>query len=223
MLPIKRPNDQPSINMVRVPSPMALVRKHTASNEEAAKAVIYFKKGGVTGRGFGNDNLPLLDELREVSKAIDDQMQGDDYFISMIPESYLHTTSENRTEVPEQQNLPDFRIAFAPVGDLLASIGAVHHHCDVRLEISTGRAYCGDPKPPRVTLSIIERVPKVGYPWRPEMPAMYTDAKRVDCTSLGVSVDPSSEDVKAILKWFAGAGSGMIEWNWKPTVSSTCQ
>lgn len=200
------------------PSPMAQVRRFTASNEEAREAHIYFERNEVRGPGFGWDNQELLHALDEVRQALVRQMPGMDFFISMIPEHYLHSENAHRTAVPDTQEVPRFGLAFKAIGQLLDSNPDVKHPCDVRIEVVTGREFCGSPKLPRFSLSIIERIPNTS--------GFGTTANPVNCATLAngkaVAFDSQGEDAKAILRWYAGAAGGLIQWTWCPSRLVEC-
>lgn len=200
------------------PSPMALVRRFTESNEEARETLIYFERNEVRGSGFGRDNPELLHALDEVRQAMVRQMPGMDFFISMIPEHYLHSENEHRTAVPETQEVPRFGLAFKAIGQLLDNHPDVKHPCDVRIEVITGREFCGSPKLPRFSLSIIERIPNTS--------GFGTTANPLNCATLAngkaVTFDSQGEDAKAILRWYAGAAHGLIQWTWCPARLVEC-
>lgn len=122
---------------------MALVRKFTSSCEEARSAVIYMRNKGVQGPGFGRSNERLVTALQEVQQELVRQMPDACFFISMIPEHYLHAKTKHRTEVHEVQPVPDFARGFAPIFKLLEADTNVMHSCDVRIDVDTGRRYCG--------------------------------------------------------------------------------
>lgn len=194
------------------PSPMALVRRFTASSEEAREAYVYFDQNKARGPGYGRDNPELLHALDVVRQALVQQMPGMEFFISMIPEYYLHSENEHRTAVPETQEVPRFGLALKAIEQLLNTHPDVKHPCDVRIDVDTGREFCGSPKLPRFSLSIIERIPRQS--------GSGTEANPLNCSLLAngnaVTFDSQGEDAKAILRWYAGAAHGMIQWTWYP-------
>lgn len=190
-------------------SPMALVRRFTGNDEAARGAYIYFEQHEVRGPGFGQDIPALLAALDDVRQALVRQMAGMEFFISMIPEHYLHRTS---TPVPDIDEVPDFGKAFKAIGNLLDASPDIKNQCDVQIEVNTGRQFCGSPKTPYFRLSVIERIPAAS--------GFGTEARVIDCNTLAggraISFDPSSDDAKAILRWYAGAANGLIQWTWRP-------
>lgn len=195
-----------------VPSPMALVRRFTSSSEIARGAAVYFESSGVHGKKFGQTNEPLMAALAEVQQELERQMAGVEFSISMLPEYHLHALSEHRTAILDAQCVPAFAQGFEPVCRLLAANPGIKNPCDVRIEVDTGCQFCGAPTPPRVTLLVIERVPKsVG---------IGTTARIVDLRALAEGkvegIYPGAEWTQELLRWYAGSSGGVVQWKWCP-------
>lgn len=195
-----------------VPSPMALVRRFTSSNESARAAAVYFENTGVRGKKFGQTNAPLMAALAEVQQEVERQMQGLSFFISMLPEHTLHAQSEHRTPILDAQCIPAFAQGVALVARLLASNPDIQHACDVRIEVDTGRQFCEAHAPARLNLVVIERIPKPA--------GRGTTARIVDLQTLTggkpQELYPGDEWAQELLRWYAGSSGGLVQWTWRP-------
>lgn len=175
-------------------SPMWVVREFMTPGTDGH--VVYFSSDGVRGPGFGLNQPKILSALLPINETVRFQMGGAKYFISMIPEERLSTSS---TEIPEFQPVPDFAKYFQPIESVLISAN-VQHDCEVDLIIWTGRGvgYAESTKP-SIRLNVIERGPDM-------------QGRTVD-VPVHLSID--SEAVQDIFRWYFGAKHGLISWKWK--------
>jgi len=212
------------------PSPMALVRQFTSCSKSARAAAVYFDNDGVRGPKFGPRNEALLSALSAVQQELVREMAGMRFSVAMRPEYLLHASSEHRTEIVDAQCVPAFAQLFEPVFRFLASNPAIAHPCEVRLEVDTGRQFCDAVQPPRVTLVVIERVPKPsakseGTPEgdrevNGKVSGRGTLARPLyfqnQASGLSLGLDPGALWAQSILRWFAGSSAGFIQVDWQP-------
>lgn len=212
------------------PSPMALVRQFTSCSKSARAAAVYFDNDGVRGPKFGPRNEALLSALSAVQQELVREMAGMRFSVAMRPEYLLHASPEHRTEIVDAQRVPAFAQLFEPVFRFLAANPAIAHPCEVRLEVDTGRQFCDAVQPPRVTLVVIERVPKSAENTEGK-PAGKRDvsgkgngrgagARPVYFQNLtsdpSLELGPGALWAQSILRWFAGSSAGFIQVDWQP-------
>jgi hypothetical protein len=177
---------------------MALVRRLIGSRENAQRTVIYFdSQRGIYGPGFGNDIQELMTDLVDVKRTLSQGAGGHDYFISMVPSRFLRFDPPHGPTVPDFAEVPDFQAFFAPICRMIEDQITVP--CDVQLDVEMETRWSYSYKP-RLILRIIKRESR----------------NSVCARSLGIELDPTSEECQSLFTWFAGCEGGIIIW--KPSI-----
>lgn len=200
------PQDQSLAGQVVAHSPMHVVRSLTASNNEARSSVVYFRPSGVQCPGLDRENVFIIDSMLEVHQALALTMKNTEFFISMIPEYYLHARPEIATTIPETQPIPDFFGALEPLRTAAIRHSPFFDQLEVELHIDTGREFCGQPTSPQITLRTLGRIdsPKT------------TKVLSIEVLSHeSLAVAARADALRAVMNWFAGAAGGLVAITWR--------
>ncbi|MHC5194899.1 hypothetical protein ACYSUW_14190 [Pseudomonas frederiksbergensis] len=176
------------------PTPMAVACKFTKAGNATPGHVIYFRSdGGIGGPGFGGDIPELLGALAGVQQALSDGSQGDGFFISMIPSSFLRFDPPKGPTVPEFAAVPNFHAFFDPICRVLQDKVGVP--CDISIEVKMEDrwSYCDAP---RLALQIYKRACR---DW-------------VSPEDLGIELDVNSQACQELLSWYSGCAHGLVTW-----------